>query len=771
MSAPFGDTAATAARGFGATVEDDELEADYSMVADEYPDEVDYYALLGLSKEPPPTEAEIRSAYRNLSLSFHPDKQPPHLREAANQHFGQIQEAYDALIDPNKRTVYDMLGAEGVRREWGHGGAMGLGGEAQTQDVGVKTMAPNEFRQWFLKTMKKRERKSVESLVGSKGTIIVGINASNTIRVDKALEEVTIHVPSPQLSSFGAKYQFKAPLPLPGFLAETGGNDEDEKQDQDKAPSAEDTTAELGDFGDFGEMTIAAGIAGGLGRQTTPYVVEYDDGTQEELQIRSAPFLAAKDIHLGATIVPNFSKLAGSKRILTWRPFTFLRDSSVIIEGNVLPVPSLKTSVTRTIQPIAGTRPITVSASTTIEHSLYESPPALDLRVSKQITKQKVAFAAWSSGPWEWPEFFSQRFTSLGMSPETLFATHDEVSNFQVGLISLPERRVTTIEDEGEGEGDDDDLLHQLAQKRKAAHRAAETWETFLQASPAGCALVLKYSRNLFTGKPSDDPVRSEWSGEGYFPMPRMEEARAVRLQISSIIAQDLTPSWTVQGTRKIGEYTTAGLGVGIAHTGVSMTVSWNRLGQGFNIPIIVCPANEANQDAAVFATLAPWLAYCAIEFGYIRPRDRRNRRQAAARRHNELKKLIPQKRTKSLEAIELMSEQVKRRQGKEAKQDGLVITKAEYGYDPSTSKKLRAKFPDSRLIDVTIPVAALVDQGQLGIPSNTIKFHIMGFYDPAPLLPKRLRVWYTFQGHPHFVDVGEKEGVSCPMRTHLLSA
>ena len=36
-------------------------------------------------------------------------------------------------------------------------------------------------------------------------------------------------------------------------------------------------------------------------------------------------------------------------------------------------------------------------------------------------------------------------------------------------------------------------------------------------------------------------------------------------------------------------------------------------------------------------------------------------------------------------------------------------------------------------------------------------------------MLPKRLRVWYTFQGREHFVDVGDKEGVACPMRTHLV--
>jgi DnaJ family protein C protein 11 len=45
-----------------------------------------------------------------------------------------------------------------------------------------------------------------------------------------------------------------------------------------------------------------------------------------------------------------------------------------------------------------------------------------------------------------------------------------------------------------------------------------------------------------------------------------------------------------------------------------------------------------------------------------------------------------------------------------------------------------------------------------------------MGFYDPAPLLPKRLKIWYTFQGRDHFVEVGDKERVACPMRTHLAS-
>lgn len=141
-------------------------DADYSLVMD-YPDEADYYALLGLSRTPPPNDAEIRSAYRTLTLSFHPDKQPAEWHEAAAVHFARIREAYETLIDPRKRTVYDLLGAEGVRQEWGPGGVMGRGGDAERQ-LGVRAQHPEEFRRWFLESMKRRERRAVNSLVQSR---------------------------------------------------------------------------------------------------------------------------------------------------------------------------------------------------------------------------------------------------------------------------------------------------------------------------------------------------------------------------------------------------------------------------------------------------------------------------------------------------------------------------------------------------------------------------------------------------------------------------
>jgi DnaJ homolog subfamily C member 11 len=152
-----------------------------------YPDEVDFYSLLGLSKSPPPSDAQIRTAYRTLTLSFHPDKQPTELREAAERYFESIREAYETLIDPEKRVVYDLLGADGVKREWGKAGLMANSnknraqsanengraslGQATSDDwmeVGPRAMNPDEFRIWFLKRMKERERGVLEDLVGAR---------------------------------------------------------------------------------------------------------------------------------------------------------------------------------------------------------------------------------------------------------------------------------------------------------------------------------------------------------------------------------------------------------------------------------------------------------------------------------------------------------------------------------------------------------------------------------------------------------------------------
>src|ERR1700726_2808017 len=66
----------------------------------------DYYEVLGVDRNAP--EEEIKRAYRKLAVQFHPDKNPddPHTEEK----FKELGEAYDVLIDADKRAAYDRFG-------------------------------------------------------------------------------------------------------------------------------------------------------------------------------------------------------------------------------------------------------------------------------------------------------------------------------------------------------------------------------------------------------------------------------------------------------------------------------------------------------------------------------------------------------------------------------------------------------------------------------------------------------------------------------------
>jgi molecular chaperone DnaJ len=80
----------------------------------------DFYEVLGVSKSA--SQDEIKKAYRELARKWHPDRNPDD--EGAEERFKEIQQAYDALSDPEKRKQYDAGGRFGG---FGAGGFPGAG--------------------------------------------------------------------------------------------------------------------------------------------------------------------------------------------------------------------------------------------------------------------------------------------------------------------------------------------------------------------------------------------------------------------------------------------------------------------------------------------------------------------------------------------------------------------------------------------------------------------------------------------------------------------
>jgi molecular chaperone DnaJ len=81
-----------------------------------------YYEILGVAKTS--SDAEMKSAFRKAAMHCHPDRNPGNAE--AELQFKELNEAYQALSDPQKRAAYDRFGHAAFEQGNGFGGGDGF---------------------------------------------------------------------------------------------------------------------------------------------------------------------------------------------------------------------------------------------------------------------------------------------------------------------------------------------------------------------------------------------------------------------------------------------------------------------------------------------------------------------------------------------------------------------------------------------------------------------------------------------------------------------
>ena len=109
---------------------------------------MDFYILLGLERAA--SVGEIKRAYKRLARKYHPDINPGDRLAAAQ--FRQIAEAYETLVDPNRRSRYDATGSATLPPE-----PSPYGFEGFDFSVSVSGSAASTFGDLFADVLDQRE--------------------------------------------------------------------------------------------------------------------------------------------------------------------------------------------------------------------------------------------------------------------------------------------------------------------------------------------------------------------------------------------------------------------------------------------------------------------------------------------------------------------------------------------------------------------------------------------------------------------------------------
>ncbi|KAJ3274643.1 hypothetical protein HDV01_002485 [Terramyces sp. JEL0728] len=269
----------------------------------------------------------------------------------------------------------------------------------------------------------------------------------------------------------------------------------------------------------------------------------------------------------------------------------------------------------------------------------------------------------------------------------------------------------------------------------------------------------------------------------------------SIKAKVQMTIATGSGLSLAISGDRRLDKSTRIGVGVECASAqGVTFRIKLNRLGQRLTIPILI--SNQLDFRLAALTFVVPVAGYIAIDKSILGPWRKAREQQRLETIRKENAETLEKRRMEAEQACMLLADSIARKLEAEESRDGLVVISALYGkLPPSTLESVRVLSPQGiqelaasikaqfkflksaalpvshkqEYIDVTIPVQALVSNGQLHISGGHSKSNLIGFYDPCFGEKKQLRITYQFQGRLHQVTVGDKMPVAAPLRANSI--
>lgn len=752
--------------GFEEDETDDLTDAEVNRLLRTNDDEsADYYTLLGLPRDPAPTEAQIRAAYHRLSLAFHPDKQPPYLKDAAEMHFTRLRRAYETLIEPRKRVIYDLEGEEGVQNEYRQGGAMGPGGESERQISSVKVMNPKEFKKWFLGVMYGRERRAIEALVQHNTMLNIGVNARgnfvNQVRIVSVDGNHKRMIPSDRLclQEVGIQSSFTLPMPSLGRLLEAQIPSAKQLLQNREVYLDYDEEIESGDSWvnalgpSVPKLTISGGVSGQLDENFT--VSERDAFYDRSYS------MTTEQITIGAKLQHSFPEQVdtGASNSIASR----LQGIDLEIEAAMLPHPAFITfGLGKAMSFVSDTRPFYLHVATIVKDFPMLKPPEVEVNITRGLglRSRPQCYLMWRSGEWLWPSFIGPLLHGVDHpNPAFLarwFASGRASPIMKLGAIWMPQERSLN-------EDDPDADPFELA---PGGGIPGPTTNAALVASPGQVHLEVSHSIDLFT-RYDEPPVRSRILNSGAAlssSPPVLRKSRGLRLELAGSLGLPAILDVSMTGKRRVGTFSTLGLGVGINQImGLYCSLSWSRLGQNISVPIALIPLEQTTTTAILCAVGVPWALYATLEFVVCRPAQRHRRKRLIKSQRAKLRSTIAERRKEAAQAVVLMYPSVAYRQEREREAGGLVILSAFYGVRGAKP----GSWKDGAVADVNVALAALVDDGQLSLARGLDKSRLIGFWDPSPLERKVLEVKYLFGGRQHRVEVRGNQGLVLPRRQH----